>query len=83
MTYQVWRRIDNVGTFVCVGGCGSEKKFFDATVPAGSRSVTYKIQAQRSTSKSPWAQFVVNFGVELGGMTIASVVETPAAKIAA
>jgi len=83
VTYQIWRKIDNVGSFVCVGGCGSEKSFFDATVPAGSRSVTYKIQAQRSNAKSPWAQFVVNFGVEMGETTIASVVETPAAKIAA
>jgi hypothetical protein len=83
VTYQIWRKIDNTAPFVCVGGCGSEKKFFDATVPAGSRSVTYKIQAWRSTSKSPWAQFVVNFGVEMGATTIASIVETPAAKIAA
>ena len=81
--YSIWRKID-AGAFECIGGCGSDKKFFDATVPAGSKSVTYKIQAQRSTSKSPWAQFVVQFGVEIGGgMTIASVVETPAGKIAA
>jgi hypothetical protein len=83
VTYAIWRKIDNTGPFQCLGGCGNEKKFYDATVPAGSRSVTYKIQAQRSTSKSLWAQFVVAFGVEQGETMIASVVETPAAKMAA
>lgn len=83
-TYQIWRRIGNVGDFVCLGGTGA-KNFTDDTLPAGSASVTYKLQATRSTSKSPWAQFVVNFGVqsETGGAMIESVVETPVAKIAA
>lgn len=81
--YTVWRRIGNVGEFSCLGGCGAEKKFLDSTVPAGSASVTYKIQATRSNALGPWAQFVVNFGVDMGETTIKSVVETPAAKIAA
>ncbi len=74
--YTVWRRIGNVGSFICLGGCGSEKKFLDSTVPAGSASVTYKIQATRSGSLGQWAQFVVNFGVDMGETTIASIVET-------
>jgi len=74
--YTVWRRIGNVGAFICLGGCGSEKKFLDSSVPAGSASVTYKIQATRSGSTGPWAQFVVNFGVDMGETTVASIVET-------
>jgi hypothetical protein len=80
-TYQVWRRIGNVGPYTCLGGTG-RKDFTDATVPAGSASVTYKIQATRSTSMSPWAVYTVNFGVEGGETAIASVVEAPA-KMAA
>ena len=81
--YQVYRRIGpgGAGEFVYCGGNGS-KKFLDATLPAGSAGVTYQIQAVRSTSTGPWAQFNVNFGVGGGGMMTASVVAGPT-KIAA
>jgi hypothetical protein len=85
VVYQVWRRIGSAGEFVNIGGTGS-KEFYDNTVPAGSAQVTYRVQAQRSTSSSPWGQFVVSFGVQSGETVVESVVETPAAppaKIAA
>jgi hypothetical protein len=81
--YQIWRRVGAAGEFTYLGGAG-EKKFTDATIPAGSASVTYQIQAARSTAVGPWAQFNVNFGVGSSGPTIASVSETePSPKIAA
>ena len=76
--YEVWRRIGNTGSFVCLGRSG-RKEFVDATIPGGTAQVTYKIRANRSTSVSPWAQFVVNFGMESGSM-VASI---SAPKIAA
>jgi hypothetical protein len=75
VTYQVWRKIGTAGAWACLGGSGT-KKFADNTLPAGSASATYKIQATRSTSTGPWAQYTVSFGVEGGEATIASVVET-------
>jgi hypothetical protein len=60
--YQVWRRIGASGEFTYLGGTG-EKKFIDSTIPAGTSSVTYQLQAVRSTAAGPWAQFNVNFGV--------------------
>jgi hypothetical protein len=81
--YQVFRRTTPTGEFTYVGGTGS-KFFVDTTIPAGSSQVTYQIQAVRSTSTGPWAQFNVNFGVSTGGGMTMSVTETPATpKIAA
>lgn len=81
--YQIWRRIGGSGDFTYVGGVG-EKKFVDDTLPAGSSAVTYQMQAVRSTSHGPWAQFNVNFGVSTGGAMTASVTETqPSPKMAA
>ena len=37
-----------------------------ATIPAGTPTVTYKVQAVRSTAVGTAAQFVVNFGVAGG-----------------
>ena len=84
--YQVWRRSTPTGEFTYLGGSGS-KDFDDATIPAGSSSVTYQIQAVRSTAVGAWAQFNVNFGVAAGGgagapMTV-SVVETRPTRVAA
>lgn len=73
--YQVWRRIGAAGEFSYLGGSGS-RSFVDDTLPAGSASVTYQIQAVRSTAVGPWAQFNVNFGVSGSGAMTASVVET-------
>jgi hypothetical protein len=83
--YQIFRRIGAAGEFVYIGGSGA-KTFTDATVPAGSSQVAYQLQAVRSTSVGPFAQFNVNFGVSSGGQMTASVTEAPAtppAKIAA
>ena len=79
VVYQVFRRSTPEGSFDYLGGTG-EKRFTDATLPAGSSQVTYQIQAVRSTSVGAWAQFNVNIGV--GGST--SITETPnAPKLAA
>lgn len=75
--YQVWRKIGS-GAFTYCAGCGT-KEFTDYTVPAGTPSITYQIQAVRSTVAGPWAQFNVNFGV--GGGTV--VTESAPVKIAA
>ena len=78
VTYQVYRRVNPDGEFVAVGGTG-DKKITDSAIPAGATSLTYKIQATRSTAVGPWATFNVTFGASGGTMT-ASV--TPA-KLAA
>ena len=82
--YQVYRRTTATGEFTYLGGAG-EKKFVDATVPAGTARVTYQIQAVRSTAVGPWAQFNVTFGTAGGGGAVAAVGETSAAapKLAA
>jgi hypothetical protein len=82
--YQIYRRIGLAGEFEYLGGAGG-KLFVDNTLPAGSASVTYQIQAVRSTAVGPWAQFNVNFGLSsggAGGVTV-SVSEGTPAKIAA
>ena len=79
--YQVFRRVGAAGEFTYLGGSG-EKKFTDATVPAGASQVTYQVQAVRSTAVGQWAQFNVNFGTTSAGAATATVGEaTP--KIAA
>jgi len=81
--YQVWRRLESETEFAYMGGTGA-KNFTDATVPAGSATTVYKIQAVRSTAKGPWGICTVLFGVGAGGAMTASVVEGPTApKLAA
>lgn len=60
--YQVWRRLDSSGEYTFLGASG-KKKFMDATIPAGTRSVTYRIIAYRSTARGADAEFPVNLGV--------------------
>ncbi len=74
--YQVWRRIGAQGEFVFLGSVG-RKRFTDSTLPAAAPAITYQIQAVRSTAAGPRAQFNVNFGTSGGGITMASVFETP------
>ena len=87
-TYQVARRIGAGGAggaggaFVAIGGSGI-KEFTDATIPAGSSSVTYQITAVRSTAVGAPAQFTVNFGVGGGGEMTASVGPNSSPKLAA
>ena len=64
--YQVYRRTGAAGAFAPVGASG-KKEFVDATVPAGVASVTYRIQAIRSTQAGTANDFTVNFGVGGGG----------------
>ena len=78
--YQIFRRIGGEGEFEYLGGVGA-KKFHDATIPAGTAAVTYKIQAVRSTAVGDWAEFNVNFGTGAGGAVTASVEPSP--KLAA
>ncbi|HEY8667580.1 MAG TPA: hypothetical protein VIL86_13010 [Tepidisphaeraceae bacterium] len=73
--YQVFRRTSADGEFAYLGGSG-EKKFVDATIPAGSSQVTYQMQAVRSTAAGPWAQFNVNFGAGSGSGGMTAAVET-------
>lgn len=77
--YHVFRKPTGGGEYTFLGASG-ERRFIDATIPAGVNAVTYKIQAKRSTSEGEAVEFNVNFGAAGGGMT-ASVVETP--KLAA
>ena len=76
--YQVFRRATPDGEFTYLGGTG-DKKYLDDAIPAGASSMTYQIQAIRSTVAGPWAQFNVSFGtpVSAGGAMTASVDETP------
>jgi hypothetical protein len=71
-TYQVWRRLAATGDLAFIGVTG-EKKFVDATIPAGTTQATYQIQAFRSTIAGPWAQFNVNFTTEIGGAVVTAV----------
>jgi hypothetical protein len=69
--YQVWRRI-GAGDFQYVTSVGS-KQFIDATIPPGTSSITYQVQAFRSTAAGPKAQFNVNFGIAANGAALATV----------
>lgn len=80
--YQIFRQINGVGEYEYVGGAG-QRSFTDTTAPAGSKRLTYQVQAIRSTSAGPWAEFNVNFGKTANGTSVASVTETTPAKLAA
>lgn len=71
-TYQVFRRDTPTAEYAYLGTAG-ERKFVDATVPAGSSEITYKIRGIRSTAAGPWATFNVVFGVGGSGAITASV----------
>lgn len=77
--YEVKRQL-NGGTMQFVGATGV-KTFVDDTLPSGATPVTYQITAVRSTARGNPAQFIVNFGMGGGGLTIASV--SPEMKMAA
>ena len=75
VTYQVWRRLGSEGEFSFLGASG-EKKFVDATIPAGTPQVQYQVRGIRPTAAGAWAQFNVNFGMASTGMAMASAVQT-------
>lgn len=75
--YQVWRRVGSAADFTYAGGTG-QKNFRETMLPAGTTTVTYQVQAVRSTATGPWAQFNLNFGsAGMGGAASATVVEAP------
>jgi hypothetical protein len=61
LTQYTIRRSTDGGPFRRIGFSG-ERKFVDRTIPAGTASVIYEIQAQRSTGKGQAAMYNVNFG---------------------
>jgi hypothetical protein len=79
--YQVHRSMGVGGEFAFLGATG-KKKFTDATVPAGVRTVCYRIVAIRSTARGETAEFPVNLGVS-GPPTLPSPVYVPLTQRAA
>lgn len=67
-TYQVSRKDGASGQFNTLMTVGT-RRFNDATLPAGTPSVTYKVQALRSTAIGSPAYFIVNLGVASGART--------------
>jgi hypothetical protein len=64
--YQVRRKLGDPlspGSFEFLGYVG-EKEFVDETIPPGTASLQYEVQAIRSTSKGPEARFAFNFGTD-------------------
>ena len=58
--YHIYRK--DAGKFDFIAGVG-EKKFIDTTVPAGTATILYQIQAARTTSIGVANQFIVNLGI--------------------
>jgi hypothetical protein len=74
--YHVYRQIGTGAEFSFIGGAG-ERKFTDATVPAGTPTVVYKIQGVRTSAIGVAGEFIVRFGViGSGGAMTATVVES-------
>lgn len=69
-TYLVRRKLPGEADFAFLGVSG-RKNFTDATLPAGSASVQYTIQAQRADLSGPLSPiFTVHFGKSgVGGVT--------------
>jgi hypothetical protein len=70
--YHVYRQLGAAGEFVFIGGT-STRKFPDATVPAGTSTVVYKIQGVRTSSIGVAGEFIVRFGMGSGGAMTATV----------
>ncbi|MGN6626802.1 MAG: hypothetical protein ACTHLN_09295 [Tepidisphaeraceae bacterium] len=80
-TYQVYRRVGTDGVPEIVGLTGT-KQIVDAAIPAGATSITYQVQATRSTGAGDWAQFNVTFGTAPNGGTTMSIDQSPAKRAA-
>ena len=81
--YHVRRQLNgpavgNGGDFVYLGHVG-KKKFVDRTLPAGVASVTYEVQAARSTSSGAAATYQISFGGGRGAVSSATLVARVAA----
>jgi hypothetical protein len=70
--YHVYRQLEAAGEFTFIGGTGN-KTFPDATVPAGTSTVVYKIQGVRSSSIGVAGEYIVRFGTSSSGATTATV----------
>jgi len=70
--YAVRRRNGPTGSFMFVGTSG-KKDFIDRTIPAGTSTVTYEVQGQRSGINGPVSQFTVQFGMGGNGQATVSV----------
>ena len=79
--YQVFRKIGTAEPLY-LGGSG-DKKFSDATLPAGTANVTYMIQAVRSSGVGAWADFNVKIGVSGTSPIVAATAHTDLVKLAA
>ncbi len=74
--YQVERRVGGGSAFRFLGASGL-KRFVDTSIPAGATSLTYQVQAIRSKSAGPRAQYNVNFGGSAGGTMTAAATAAP------
>jgi hypothetical protein len=73
-TYKISRRINEERAFSLLAIVG-RRRFSDITVAAGTASVTYQIQAIRSTKVGEIADFNVNFGVSAGHAALLAAAE--------
>jgi hypothetical protein len=80
--YHVFRSATGeTSDYTFIGGAG-EKKFTDGTVPSGSSILYYKIQAVRTTAMGVPGEFIVRFGIGVGGgISVMAIAPTP--KLAA
>jgi hypothetical protein len=59
--YAIYRQLNGEGEFTRLA-CIGKRTFTDSTVPAGSMSITYRVQAIRSTGAGECGFFIVNLG---------------------
>lgn len=76
VVYHIYRRDEPTGPYYFLGG-SSQRKYIDATIPAGASQITYELQGVSPRGVGPVAQCNVNFGVNAGGGMTASVAQPP------
>jgi hypothetical protein len=81
VVYSLRRRLGTAGEWSYIGATGT-RDFTDLTLPAGTASSTYEVQAQRSGSRGQTGQFTVQFGLSAGQAT-ATIITDQTLKIAA
>ena len=74
--YNIYRSLDAADP-VFIGGSG-KRQFIDATVPAGTATIQYQIQAVRTTATGVPGEFIVKLGVTSSGGGTVSVEEKTA-----
>lgn len=78
-SYIIRRKVNGAGPFAILGTSTSRKRFVDAALPAGSDSVEYTVQGQRSDTLGPVSGVcMVYFGQTSGGQMTASIREEAA-----